>query len=152
MNTLLKIAIALLGVSTGAMLLIAVGIAPYWSAVNPIEFMEIFSASSAYMGKLMVPLGVSTALITIIVAIMAYKQGSRHFVLIAIAAVTALLSSLSFPLYFKDANALIQSMTLTSDEASQALVSWQIWHWTRIVISTVALFAALQFLSKQAQH
>jgi len=143
----LKLAILLLGLSTGAMLLIGIGIAPYWASLEPNAFMKLFADSSAYMGKLMIPLGMSTAAVTILATVLAYKQGCVKMAWLILASVAAILSALSFPLYFKDANALLQSMTLSSVEATSALVTWQFWHWTRIICSAIALIAAIQFLS-----
>lgn len=145
-NIFLKLSIILLGLSTGAMLLIGIGIAPYWSSITPIEFMQLFADSSPYMGKLMVPLGLSTAAITLIATAIAYKQKSPNIYWMFIACFAAIISALSFPLYFKEANAVLQSMMLSTTEASEMLVSWQIWHWARIVSSTIALYAALQFI------
>ena len=146
-DILLKLTIILLGISSGAMLLIGIGIAPYWSALEPSHFMQLFADSSPYMGKLMVPLGIGTAVVTLALTFVAYQQDRRNIKWLFAAAAMAILSALSFPLYFKETNALIQSMTLAHEQVPEILVTWQFWHWARIVTSMLALIAALQYMS-----
>ena len=68
MPLLIQPAAFLLGLLTGAMLLIGVSLVPYWSSLEPLEFSRWFSAHSGLIGRLMVPLG-ALATVTVVLAV-----------------------------------------------------------------------------------
>ena len=52
----------LLGLLAGAMLLIALAVAPFWQSLPPAEFRAWFAANAFRIGRLMIPLGAAAAI------------------------------------------------------------------------------------------
>src|SRR5207244_2241495 len=52
----------LLGLLAGAMLLIALAVAPFWQSLPPAEFRAWFAANAFRVGRLMIPLGAAAAI------------------------------------------------------------------------------------------
>ncbi|MEH6448328.1 MAG: hypothetical protein V7765_06620 [Oleispira sp.] len=143
-NRITQLALLMVGIFTGAMLLIGVGLIPYWNSLPPLEFALWFSKNSHFLGTLMIPLGMSSTLVTIIAAAMGIKQRSDQSYWLAIAAFAAVSAAIIFPIHFVGANASIQSLTMTSTEIVTELEAWSNWHWLRTACATVAYIALVQ--------
>jgi hypothetical protein len=60
-----------LGLLTGAMLVIAVALVPFWQSIDPLGLSRWFAAHSGRIGRLMVPLGGLAVLTTVLAAVVA---------------------------------------------------------------------------------
>ena len=137
------LAVLALGLLSGAMLLIAVAIAPYWASLEPAAFANEFRASSVFLGRVMLPLGVGSTTLALLAAVVARPVSSPHFRWLAAAALLAVGVALVYPLYFGPANAALASGTLEPSAIGAELARWRGWHWARTIAGLAAFVAAL---------
>jgi hypothetical protein len=143
-----QLAALLLGLLTGAMLLIGASLVPHWISLEPLEFTRSFPASSERIGRLMLPLG---GLATVTVVLAAWLAAVRRVPgrnSLALAAVSALFIGAVYPLYFSSANAALGSGTLSPEEVTMELARWRTWHWARTTAGAVAFAAAIHALGR----
>ena len=148
---LTQLAAVLLGLLTGAMLLIGVALVPYWSSLEPLEFSAWFAANVELIRRLMVPLGGLATLSVVLAATLAAVRRLPSWSWLAVAALSALFVAASYPLYYANANAALVSGTLEPSEISALLGRWRFWHWVRTVAGAVAFLATIRACSPRAQ-
>src|SRR5262245_4221251 len=119
------LATAVLGLLSGAMLLIALAIAPFWSALPPSEFADWFRDYSPLLGRVMIPLGAVATLLSLLTAALTRPLGSSGSRLWVAAAALAVVVAAVYPLYFGAANAAIASGSLSPDQVSAELGRWR---------------------------
>jgi hypothetical protein len=133
----------LLGLQTGAMLLIGYALAPWSPSLDPAEFLRSFAVLSRPMTRLVMPLGSLTAVMMFAaVAQAGVNRLSRWPLLGFAAACAAFVSALDF-LYFIDANAALASNTIPPEEISASLRRWRAWHWARVGVGALGFVVAL---------
>lgn len=142
-----QLATLLLGLLTGAMLLIGVALVPYWRSLEPLEFSRWFGAHASLIGRLMIPLGILATLSVVLAAALARSRGSAGWPWLAAAAVAALFVAAVYPLYFTGANAALGSGTLAAGEVTAELARWRSWHWGRTLAGGLAFVAAIRACS-----
>ncbi len=144
MNTLAQIAALLLGLLGGALLLLALGLVPYWQSLQPLEFTQWISTNSHYIANTMKPIGFSATGVTLLATGLAvWKKLHTRYWLIA-ASVCALCMLATFPIYFAGTNAALASGTMSAQEAADTLSTWQIVHWVRTIAAIVGCFCAVK--------
>lgn len=151
-NGLRIAAVLLMGLLTGAMLLISVVIVPFWRGLPADEFVLWFTSHAPTIGGLMVPLGAGGVLCTIVAAVVGRRQGARAALLFWVAAGAALVCGATYPIYYTEANAALGSGALPPVEVATELARWQVWHWVRIAAGGIAFAAgALGLLSAEGE-
>ena len=154
MNIITQIATVLLGVLGGALLLLALAIAPYWQSLEPQAFSDWFSTNVHFIAGVMMPLGFSTAGMTWLATGLAVwkKQAGRYWLIGA--SVCALIMLIVFPLYFRETNALLASGTLPLNEVGATISQWLNVHWIRTTAAIVGCFCAMSsaFATTQASE
>lgn len=143
----MQASVLLLGLLVGAMLLIAVAIAPYWRALPPAEFRTWFAANSHRIGGLMIPLGMGATICTVAALLLGLgTQGRRGWLLVAAlsaVAVVAITMVVNEP-----ANELFATAgALTDGQTSALLERWVVWHWIRVTLGLVGFGAAIRALA-----
>ena len=85
MNIPTQMAAVLLGLLGGALLLIAMGLVPYWQSLDPTEFTELFRENSPIIAGIMMPLGFTAAGLTWLATGLAVwkKLPSRYWLIAA---------------------------------------------------------------------
>jgi hypothetical protein len=138
----------LLGLLSGAMLLIAVSIVPFWRGLAPAEFRTWFSANSASIGALMFPLGMSSAVASITAWMFAVGKAARRWHLYAmLGTLGVVLVTLAIN---EPANRLFAEPGALNDEDTSALLTrWIVWHWIRLLLGMGAFYAAVCALMEQ---
>ena len=136
----------LIGLLAGAMLLIAVAVVPFWRSLPPAEFRRWFFAHSRRIGRMMIPLGGSTALLSI-AALVASGSGARYWSIgaalaaIAIGAITLLVN--------EPANERFAATNdLTDTETVALLQRWVTFHWIRVALGIAGLACAVEAVSR----
>ena len=144
MNTLSQIATVLLGLLAGALLLLAMGLIPYWQELEPSSFVPIFRDNSAHIANFMMPLGFSATGITWLALGLAVckKTPSKNWLIAA--SVCALCMLATFPIYFSGANAALAEGIIPTAELSNALSQWQLIHWIRTIAALLGCICALK--------
>jgi hypothetical protein len=137
----------LLGLLSGAMLLIAVSFVPFWRGLAPAEFRSWFSVNSPAIAALMFPLGTSSAIASITAWMFAAAKAARRWHLYAmLCALGVVLVTLVIN---EPANRLFaEPGALNDDETSALLTRWIAWHWVRLLLGMGAFYAAVSALAE----
>lgn len=144
MKILSQIATTLFGLLAGGMVLIATGLVPYWRALTPTEFTEVFATSLPTVGGTMIVLTIlGTGSMVLAAGLALWKKLPNRLWLSAGAAAT-LVMLVCVPIYFGAANALLAGGTLTPDAITAELATWQQMHWFRTVVGILGLFCAVR--------
>ena len=144
MNIFTQIATTLFGLLSGGMVLIALGLVPYWMSLDPTEFATVFSSSLPTIGRAMAILTVlGTGTVVLAAGLAAWKKlPSRNWLILG--AACALVMFATVPLYFGSANSLLVGGTLGAAETSAELATWQMMHWLRTILGVAGLFCAIR--------
>jgi Anthrone oxygenase len=138
----------LLGLLSGAMLLIAVSFVPLWRSMPPAEFRNWFSANSFSFGALMFPLGTASAVSS--VAAWMFSQGKTMrgwllFSMLSAQGVVLITLAINEP-----ANRLFAEPGVLNDaETSALLTRWIVWHWIRLLFGMGAFYAAVSGIAEE---
>ena len=133
----------LVGILTGAMLLIAVALVPFWRSLPPAEFRAWFAAHAFRIARLMVPLGAGS----MVAALGALGAGRRTpdrgwLALAAGGAVGIVVVTL---VVNEPANERFAAATGLSDAETVVLLGrWSTWHWARVVLGGASFYAAVR--------
>src|SRR5881628_4079519 len=136
----------LLGLLAGAMLLIALAVAPFWQSLPPAEFRAWFAANAFRIGRLMVPLGAAAALAAVAAALAGRgAPGSPSLLRAAACAVGVGIVTLAVN---EPANERFAAPGALTDAETRALLArWVAWHWVRVGLGVGGFVAALRALT-----
>ena len=138
---LAHLAACLLGLLGGAMLVIAIVLVPFWSALPPVELRAWFGRHAGRTGALMFPLG-GAALAAAAAAWLVAHARWPALAAGAAAGVVAVTLLVNEP-----ANRRFAGPVYLSDADVVALLGrWRRWHWLRVALGLVAFGAALRAL------
>ncbi|MEL7051105.1 MAG: DUF1772 domain-containing protein [Cyanobacteria bacterium J06588_5] len=144
MNIFSQVATTLLGLLAGGMVLLALGLVPYWRSLDPVEFTPVFATSLPTVGGTMILLTIlGTSTICLAAGLAAWKkQPSRNWLIGG--AASALIMLVTVPFYFGAANPLLAGGTLSAAEITAELAKWQQMHWFRTIVGVLGLFCAIR--------
>ncbi len=144
MKTLSQLATTMFGLLAGGMVLIAVGLVPYWRSLGPAEFTQAFGTSLPTVAGTMIVLTIlGTGSMVLAAGLSLWKKLPNRLWLAAGAAAT-LIMLVTVPIYFGAANALLAGGTLGADAITAELATWQQMHWFRTVVGILGLFCAIR--------
>ncbi len=136
-----------LGLLSGAMLLIAVALVPFWRALPPAAFRAWFEVNAARIGHLMIPLGGGAALASLL-ALVFGRASPRRTALVS-AAAAAVGVGLVTLLVNEPANERFVTPGALDDAATRTLLArWASWHWLRVALGLAGFSAALRALAR----
>ena len=138
---LAHLAACLLGLLGGAMLVIAIVLVPFWSALPPVELRAWFGRHAGRTGALMFPLGGAA----LAAAAAAWLVARARWPALAAGAATGVVAVTL--LVNEPANRRFAGPVYLSDADVVALLGrWRRWHWLRVTLGLVAFGAALRAL------
>ncbi len=140
------LAVLLLALLTGGMLLIGGALVPYWESLGPVAFGQWFGENSSFLSGMMVPLGASTGLATVLTAAVAGFTSHPGFRWFALTALCAVFIGALYSACYAPTNAAIGSGDLSGEEISSLLSTWVAWHWTRVAAGIVGVLAGIRGL------
>jgi hypothetical protein len=143
-SILLMLTCLLLGLLTGAMLVIGVSLVSFWKSLSPGDFQVWFATHSHLIGRLMIPLGIGGLAVSVAAVIAGWRSSARGWLLIA--AVSAMGVMVTYPLFFATANETFVRGGLADTAARSLLDRWAAWHWLRTGLGAVGFVAALRAL------
>jgi len=136
----------LLGLLTGAMLVIGIVLVPFWSGLPPVELRSWFARHAGRTGALMFPLG-GAALAAAAGAWLVVRGRWPALAAVAAASVVAITMLVNEPANQRFA----AGAYYMSDADTVALLArWRRWHWVRVALGLVAFAAALRALAAPA--
>jgi hypothetical protein len=127
---------------TGAFLFIAIVIVPFWLSSEPNYFIEWFEVNFLRFPTLMIPLNLIAFLTTLITLIVSWKSKANTKIIWTIATIAIFLASITYPIYFASANALLLDKTIELSLVMTKLITWSNWNWLRSVLTFIALIFA----------
>jgi hypothetical protein len=141
----------LLGLLSGAMLLIAVSFVPFWRSMAPAEFRTWFSANSFSIGALMFPLGTASAVASVGAWMFNQGKAMRRWLLFSmLGAQAVVLVTLAIN---EPANRLFAEPGALNDaDTSALLMTWIAWHWIRLLLGMGAFYAAVSAIAGQPRE
>jgi len=138
---IVALAAFLLGLLSGAMVLIGVALVPFWQSMPPGEFRGWFARHSTRIGRLMIPLGASAAVVALVAA--AIERTPPRLLAAAgagtVASITMLVNEPANHRFASHGN-------LDDAETTALLARWRRWHWVRIVAGLAGFWGALSAL------
>ena len=143
-SILLILTCLLLGLLTGAMLVIGVSLVSFWKSLAPSDFQVWFATHSHLIGRLMIPLGIGGLAVSVAAVIAGRRSSARGWLLIA--AVSAMGVMVTYPLFFATTNETFVRGGLADAAARSLLDRWAAWHWLRTGLGAVGFVAALRAL------
>jgi hypothetical protein len=153
LNLLSAIALSLF---SGAFLFIALVVFKFWQAVEPEVFLNWMSDHFFRFPTLMVPLNMIALVLTISALGTAWKSQPSSRLALGLSSICIFVCTLTFPIYFAEANAEFLSRTIPLPQISTAIDTWATWHWVRTSLAIAALifasFGLLQHSSTQTSE
>lgn len=135
------------GIFAGAMLLIGIGLIPYWESLSPDQFRLWFSENGFRIGRLMVPLAATSFAVSWLAVWVARKSAIKWFTLISAMALSFIF--LEYLFVHKSLNGiLLGDQVLSLTQITEYLSQWKTFHWIRIVCGLTGLASTLIGLSK----
>ena len=137
------LACLLVGLLAGGMLLIGVAFVSFWQSLSPSDFQTWFASHSHLIGRLMIPLGSGSIVVTLAALVATWHDPARRLWSL-IAALAAIGVMVTYPIFFAGTNDAFVRGGL-SDSAARALLDrWATWHWFRTGLGIVGFVAALR--------
>lgn len=143
---LLFLAVAIFSIFIGSQITEGVLLVPYWQSLSAEEFYAYYAEFGPAIGTFYTILTVLAAIIPMIVALYCKTIHSNGFQFALLSSFLAILFVSAFYVYFKGTNELFYQGLLDEMSLEKELITWNYWHWGRIVIeflSAVFLIAAL---------
>jgi hypothetical protein len=128
LNLLSVIALSLF---SGAFLFIAFVVVRFWQAVEPDTFLNWMSDHFFRFPALMVPLNMVALLLTISAFCTAWQSRPISRIPLGLGVVCIFICTLTYPIYFAEANAEFLNRAIALPQISTALNTWATWHWMR---------------------
>ena len=128
-----------LGIAAGAMLAEGAVLVPWWRSMPPEAFLRWYAENARRLLEFYGPLEIVGATLTLLAAVL-HAPGRRWFVGAALLALAILAA---FPIYFRDANASMETGAIGIDRVSGELGRWAAWHWGRTMLGIIALALAI---------
>ena len=122
-----------LGLYAGSLLTEAFILVPYWRRMPPSEFLRLHGTMGPGLFRYFAPLTLAAAGLAMLNGLVAYTDPVS--VVVALLALAALLT---FPIYFRAANAAFASGRMTEAELPAELARWEAWHRFRTVLVVLA--------------
>jgi hypothetical protein len=142
-ETLVVLAVVVLGVAAGALLAEAVILVPFWQSIEATAFLAWYKLNAARLLRFFGPLEVAALLVPGLATTAAWFHEAPGLVFLGTATALSFLVLISFPLYFRDANANFEQGTIDPDDVPRELRRWGRWHWVRTIAATLAFCASV---------
>ena len=142
-ETLVVLTVVVLGVTAGALLAEAVILVPFWQSIEAPAFLAWYKLNAARLLRFFGPLEVGALLVPGLAMAAAWFREAPGLVFLGAATALSLFVLISFPLYFREANASFEQGTIDPDDVPQELRRWGRWHWVRTIAATLAFCASV---------
>jgi hypothetical protein len=134
------VAVAVLGLSAGAMLAEGAVMVPHWRSLPPPDFLGWYAANAARLLRFFGSLEIAAVVFALAAAAVPRAPGRGR---LALAGLLAFAVLVPFPLYFQAVNASFADGTIAHDALPGELGRWAAWHWGRTALGVGAFVAGL---------
>lgn len=143
-------AVIFTGLMAGALLAEACILVPFWRGLEAHEFLAHYRRQARALLRFFGPLEVAACLFVVLAGAAALfgALGELSLWLGSAAALLAIL--ISFPIYFRNANARFAAGTIEARQVAAELARWARWHWLRTALAVTAFALAILASGLQA--
>lgn len=141
-------AVAIFAIFIGSQITEGVLLVPYWKSLSTQEFYTYYNQFGPSIGRFYTILTITAALIPVSISIYCRRINSSALNLALISSFFAILFIACFYIYFKGTNELFYQAALSDLELKKELITWNYWHWGRIVLEFIALLFLMLTLMK----
>lgn len=147
---LLYFSIAIFSIFIGSQITEGVLLVPYWKSLSANDFYLYYKQFGPSIGQFYTILTIVAALIPISISISIYckRINSNALNPALISSFFAILFIACFYVYFKGTNELFYQASLSDLELKKELITWNYWHWGRVVLEFISLFFLILTLIK----
>ncbi|WP_424961779.1 hypothetical protein [Ekhidna sp.] len=147
-RSLLYSSIAIFSIFIGSQITEGVLLVPYWKSLPSSDFYSYYNQFGPSIGRFYTILTIIAALIPVSVSIYCVRINSNALKPALSSSFFALLFIACFYIYFKGANESFYQAALTDAELKRELVTWNYWHWGRVILECVSLIFLISSLIK----
>ncbi|MCE9597470.1 MAG: DUF1772 domain-containing protein [Spirochaetia bacterium] len=126
--------VAVLGLTSGAMLTEAVIIVPFWLGLTPTEFYTWYAKNQAALVNFYSPLEISSMVLALVLSILFFTRNEDKKWVMLGSAILSILVIATFFVFFKDANAAFNARSIEEGKLSLAIMTWGNWQWFRVFL------------------
>ncbi len=150
-RTLNLLSVITLSLFSGAFLFIALVIVKFWQAIEPDVFLNWMDDHFFRFPTLMIPLNLVSLILTVAAFGTAWKSQPSSRGALGISAICIFACTVTFPIYFAEANAEFLNRSIALPQIASAIATWATWHWIRTGLAIAALIFASFGLLQQPQ-
>lgn len=132
-------ALIALSAFSGTLLFIAVAIVKFWQAVEPNLFLSWMTEHFFRFPTIMIPLNIASVLMAIAALATSWKPYPDSRLPLSVGLASLFICSITFPIYFAEANEKFISHSLDLADVAQAIAIWSNWHWLRTGLAILAV-------------
>ncbi|MBD2463167.1 hypothetical protein H6G89_19200 [Oscillatoria sp. FACHB-1407] len=132
-------ALIALSAFSGAFLFIALVMVKFWQSLEPQRFLDWMTNDLFFLPKLMVPLNMVSLLLAIAALAVSWKPFPNQRLILSFGVFLILICTLTFPVYFADANTEFVTQSIELSQVATKLSTWSIWHWVRTGLALLAV-------------
>lgn len=136
-------AVASLGLSAGALLAEAGVLVPFWRSEDPASFLAWYKKYAGLLLRFFGPLEVASGVLVVAAAALAWSGFLPGRLLFTSSTLLTVAVLLTFPIYFKQANASFESGSIPEESVGDELRRWATWHWARTLVALLAFVLSL---------
>jgi hypothetical protein len=125
-----------LGLFAGSLMLEGLVLVPFWRTLEPNEFFKLHHQFGQRLFRYFAPITTVGAILPLVSTLL--RPTGTHALHRWVAALLGLVVLLSFPLFFRNANAEFAKRLVSDDELPQALQRWASVHAARTVVALIA--------------
>lgn len=137
------LAVAVLGISAGAMIGEQKTLVPFWMELTADEFYVWYTNNAARLSAFFGSWQIGAAVIALIAAFSARLRKYPGTLWLGLSAFFAFAALATFFLYFKAANGNFLTGVMSDAELTTQLATWSNWQWARIALGLSAFLTAL---------
>ena len=143
-----QVCISIFAIFLGSQITEGVLLVPYWQALSATEFYSYYEKFGPAIGSYYTILTIAAELIPIAITVsyIKAKHDGAHYALVS--SIFAVLFIICFYVYFKNANELFYTRAFEEAELHNELITWSIWHWSRVGLEVISLAFLIKAFSR----
>lgn len=141
--------VAVFSIFLGSQITEGVLLVPYWQSLSISDFYNYYQSFGPSIGRFYTILTIVAALIPIGLTIFYFKSKPSGLPYSLVSSLFAVLFIICFYIYFKGTNDLFYQAAFNEIELKKELITWNKWHWGRIVIEILSLVFLIIAIGKK---
>ncbi len=140
---LVVLTVVVLGIAAGALIAEAFILVPMWRSMEASAFLAWYELNAERLLRFFGSLEVAALLVPGLATATSWFQETSGLAYLGLATGLSILVLVSFPIYFRDANASFAQGTIDLDDVPDELRRWALWHRGRTLIALLAFIVSI---------